>query len=226
MSSIESPAVVCVVRHGEALHNVQRGYPHRDPPLTQAGTDATRSIEIPLSPELIIISPMTRTLQSAINMYPTLQNAEDFIAPVQIWPELREANDAICNKGHSRSELQSKFSQFDFSECAEHWDYPDHTPENATARAERVRQRLQALSTTFKVITVISHRGFIAYLVKGRRFNPAEFRLYRFGTDAEAKDENVRRGVHCDSLEHQDFGPTLLVTLDVGARNVLMEKES
>jgi broad specificity phosphatase PhoE len=172
-------------------------------------------MKLPSSPDLIIVSPMTRTIQTAINIFPSLRNADEFVAPVQIWPELREANDAMCNKGLSRAEMQSKFPQFDFSECAEEWGYPDHTAWDATARAERVRKRLRALSTTFSSITVISHRGFIAYLVKGRRFNPAESRLYRFSTQAEAQDATVRRGLHCDTLEDHDFGPTLLVLSDV-----------
>jgi broad specificity phosphatase PhoE len=210
-SSSSSFAIVHIVRHGEALHNVQRGYPHRDPPLTEAGVRATKEIKLPSHPDLIVVSPMTRTIQTAINMFPDLQQVSGSQVPVQIWPDLREANDAICNLGLARNKLQSKFPHFDFLECHENWDYPLHTIVDATARAERVRKRLQHLSATFKNIVVISHRGLIAYLVKGRRFSSAESRSYRFATDIEAQNENVRWGVHCDLLQDQDFGPTVLL---------------
>ena len=212
MSCPSSPfALVHIIRHGEAVHNVQRGYPHRDPPLTEAGVQATKEIKLSTSPDLIIISPMTRTIQTAINIFPCLQQAGTFAVPVQIWPDLREANDAICNKGLNQRDIQSKFPQFDFSACHEEWDYPNHTIQDATARSERVRRRLQDLSTTFKNIVIISHRGLIAYLVKGRRFSPSEARSYRFATDTEAQDEEVRRGLHCDVLQDHDFGPTVLL---------------
>jgi len=212
MSSSSPPsALVHIIRHGEAVHNVQRGYPHRDPPLTEEGAQATKHIMLPTSPDLIIISPMTRTIQTAMNVFPCLQQADIPTVPVQIWPDLREANDAVCNKGLSRTDMQSRFPQFDFSACHEEWDYPDHTLKNATARAERVRRKLLELSITFKNIALISHRGLIAYLVQGKRFSPSETRSYRFATVVEAQDERARRGLHCDLLEEHDFGPTVLL---------------
>jgi broad specificity phosphatase PhoE len=209
-----SLALVHIIRHGEALHNVQRGYPHRDPPLTEAGMHATKQIALPACPDLIIISPMTRTIQTAISMFPHLEDSSSSAIPVQIWPDLREANDAVCNKGCSRAEIQAKFPRFDFSECLEHWDYACHTVIDATERAQRVRQRVCHLSATFKNIAIICHRGIIAYLVQGRRFNPAEVRSYRFAIETEAQDKGLRRGLHCDLLEQHDFGPTLLLLHD------------
>lgn len=205
---------VHLIRHGEALHNVDRAYAHRDPPLTQTGENATKKIQLPLSPDLILISPMTRTIQTAMNIFPFLRAHAPFPIPVQIWPELREAHDAICNKGLSRAEMQAKYPQFDFSECNEEWDYAPHTIEGATERAERVRARLKGLSGRYENIAVVTHRGLIAFLVKGRRFNVCEARAYRFGTDDEVKNEMVRIGLNCDTLQEQDFGPTLLVFVD------------
>lgn len=86
---------------------------------------------------------------------------------VQIWPDLREAHDALCNKGVSREAISRKFPQFDFSSCSKEWDYEAHSTETATARAESVRKRLQKLSETYDNIVVITHRGFAAFLVQG-----------------------------------------------------------
>jgi broad specificity phosphatase PhoE len=174
----------------------------------------TEELASSLSPDLIIISPMTRTIQTAMNMFPFLKVAGSSAIPVQIWPDLREANDAVCNKGLSRTDIRTKFPQFDFSECHEIWDYANHTSTDAAARAERVRQRLANLSTTFRNIALISHRGLIAFLVQGRRFDPAELRSYRFATVAEVQDEKFRLGLHCDLLQEHDFGPTVLLVHD------------
>jgi broad specificity phosphatase PhoE len=209
--------LVHIIRHGEALHNVQRGYPHPDPPLTETGMCATKEVALPVTPDLIIISPMTRAIQTAMYIFPFLQETGASKIPVQIWPDLREANDAICNKGVSRKDMQTKFPQLDFDECHETWDYATHTITDAAARAERVRRRLHDLSATFKNIALISHRGLIAFLVQGQRFNPAEVRSYRFATDSEAQDEKVRLGTHCDLLQEHDFGPTVLLAQNTPA---------
>jgi broad specificity phosphatase PhoE len=215
---LSSPlALVHIIRHGEALHNVQRGYSHPDPPLTEAGMRATKEVALPVTPDLIIISPMTRAIQTAMNIFPFLQIASTSEIPVRIWPDLREANDAICNKGVPRKDIQTKFPQFDFNECHETWDYATHTITDAVARAERIRRRLHDLSATFKNIALVSHRGLIAFLVQGQRFNPAEVRSYRFATDSEAQDEKVRLAVHCDLLQEHDFGPTVLLALNTPA---------
>jgi broad specificity phosphatase PhoE len=143
-------------------------------------------------------------------MFPVLQDMAHSPIPTQIWPDLREANDAICNIGLARADVQAKFPQFDFSECEENWSYASHNVADATERAERVRRRLLDLSAKFKNIAVISHRGFIAYLVSGQRFEPAESRSYRFASDEETQTRTNRRGLHCDLLQEYDFGPTVL----------------
>ena len=160
---------------------------------------------------------MTRTLQTAINMFPFLAEQAPFKIPVQIWPDLRETYDSICNNGLSRKELEAGFPQFDFSECHAEWDYAWYEFERATERAERVRERLKGLEGRYANIAVVTHRGFKEFLVKGKRFGLAEVRRYRWATEEEAKDERVRWGVNSDSLGEQDFGPTVLV-LDEGKR--------
>jgi hypothetical protein len=59
-----------------------------------------------------VISPITRTIQTAINMVQQLQAAAGCIIPAQIWPDLREANDAVCNLGFGRIEMKSRFPRF------------------------------------------------------------------------------------------------------------------
>ncbi|KAI0466920.1 histidine phosphatase superfamily [Xylaria cf. heliscus] len=171
-------SMIFVLRHGQSFHNVHRGYPFRDPPLTELGCEQARNVKFSTDPDLIIISPMTRTIQTAslvfghlIDRTRSAGHGPSKSVEVQIWPELREAHDAICNIGIGRVELEAKFPQFDFSACNEVWDYPSHSPENARERAERVRQRLTVLSASYKKIVVVTHRGFISFLVQGSRFD-------------------------------------------------------
>jgi len=126
---------------------------------------------LPAEPDLIIVSPMTRTIQTALIVFDQVLNSSPAGVHLQVWPDLREAHDAICNKGVARADMAAKFAQFDFSACPEEWDHPPHTFEDAVARAARVKQRLKDLSGSYKNIFLVTHRGFIAFLVKGERFD-------------------------------------------------------
>ncbi|KAM0353047.1 hypothetical protein ACHAPU_001933 [Fusarium lateritium] len=147
---------------------------------------------------------------------------------VQVWPDLRESHDAICNKGISRADLGAKFPDLDFSTCPEEWDFPAHTPDDATARAERVRRRLKetAVLGGYKDILLVTHRGIAAFMVQGERFKVCgkelkamgagtlltwytEYRSYQFADDDDV--EKDRYGVNVDTGLKQDFGPSLLI---------------
>ena len=154
---------------------------------------------------------MTRTIQTALNAFPSILASVPFKVEVQIWPDLREAHDANCNKGVSRAEMLENFPQFSFAECPEEWDYPPFSTEDATKRAEVVRRRLKELEKQYANIALITHRRFIAFLVQGGKFDVCETRSYRFGTDQEVEMEALRMGVNADTNELQDFGPTVLV---------------
>lgn len=158
---------------------------------------------------------MSRTIQTAILAFPSIFRSQPFQAEVQMWPELREARDANCNKGSSRADLIRKYPGFDFSNLPLEWNYPPHTSESATVRAETVRKRLQDLSVSgqYRNIVLISHRGFIAFLVSGMRFDVCEVRSYRLVTSEEAEDNHARFGTNIDTGHPQDFGPTLLVPI-------------
>ena len=224
LESITPTSIIYIIRHGQSLHNIDHSYSHRDPPLTSAGEEATKEIVIPAVPDLIVVSPMTRTIQTAMNAFPSILGADRFQPEVQIWPDLREAHDANCNKGVSRAEITARFSQFNFAECPEEWNYPTHTIENATARAELVRRRLKEASKVYRNIALITHRGFIAFLVKGDRFALCEARSYCFSMDNEGNAPSSRMGINVDTKETQDFGPTVLVPYAAACKELGSEK--
>ncbi|KAJ7745499.1 histidine phosphatase superfamily [Mycena olivaceomarginata] len=156
-----------LLRHGQAIHNVQRGYPFRDPPLTDQGIAEARTVSLDFQPDLVICSPMNRTINTALAVLPDLSQSAT-------------TRTTIC-KGVSRAELSAAFPDLDFSRCNEEWDYEDHSHDAATRRAERVRTVLAERSE--QNILLVGHRGFIDYLVAGPQFANCELRSYRFGPD-------------------------------------------
>lgn len=199
---------------------MDRGYPHRDPPLTDLGMSKAVDIKLSAPPDLIVLSPMTRTIQTALIAFDTLIGSSPFKADVQVWPNLRETYDA--------EEMEQKLPQFNSLTCSEQWDYAPYSVEDATKRAECVRRDLKQLTKMYNNIALVTHRGFIAFLVQGSRFDvcgtpssstrkhqvqtdqsPLETRSYRFAEDDEV--EGLRYSTSVDTQTAQDFGPTALV---------------
>jgi len=137
---------------------------------------------LPFKPDLIISSPMSRAIQTAqIAFRHILQGP--FAVPLMIWPDLREGYDDICNVGLSRFALSEMFPDLDFSLCMEEWDYEPHSDGAALERAERVKAALWKCDE--KDIVIVSHRGFISYLVGGPQFTNCEIRSYMLTSEKE-----------------------------------------
>jgi broad specificity phosphatase PhoE len=186
---------------------------------------------------------MTRTAQTAIAVFGNLITVSNPTIPVQIWPELREGYDhAPCNRGISKVDLMAKFPfpAWDFERCNEEWDYDAHSFDSAMARAEVVRKELKELADTerYENILLVTHRGFIAFLVQGGRFGTCgtyswqwnvnangangnvEARTYRFANKDEAEDIENRYGASGNAGERQDFGSTVLLPVVEDRENV------
>jgi len=156
------------------LPSVQRGWPERDPPLTELGLEQARKVSLTFKPDRVICSPMTRTIQTMYAVLSTLENSGTDI-PKEIWPNLREAHDAICNKGVSRAIIAAAYPTLDFSRCNVEWDYEEHSDEAATLRAKEVLDEVRGRPE--KDILLVGHRAFLAYLVGDERFlNCGKFR--------------------------------------------------
>ncbi|KAF8077702.1 histidine phosphatase superfamily [Lyophyllum atratum] len=120
--------------------SIDRTYNLRDPPLTEKGFAQAEALSIKLStifkikPSAIVTSPMTRTIQTVRTLFPSAFVEGPDAVPLRIWPDLREAHDAICNQGRSRAEMQALHEDQDFSACDEEWNYKAHNFE--TRRTE------------------------------------------------------------------------------------------
>lgn len=176
---------------------------------------------------------MDRAIETALIIQNNLKNdSPDGVQPAHIiWPDLREAHDAECNEGSPRHALETKYPLLDFSSCSAKWDYEPHTIEAATIRAENVRKALSELPAHYKEIAIVTHRGIIAYLVPGARFDVCgkskfallkllmtrpdvstpDIRSYRFANDAESAAKRFEKNV--DTGKEQDFGPTILIQI-------------
>lgn len=205
---------VYLMRHATAEHNSHRHYPHRDPALAPSGIldarQAVLSVHSPDFPDLILVSPLSRALQTAQIIF---EGTAQLSRPpeVQVWPDLRECNNSISSQGRSRTEMGELFPMYNFSELLEEWDYEKETHQRAVARAERVRSRIKELSARYSKIWVVTHSIFLSYMVnvKGRHFYTCESRKYRFATQDEAVEQ--RYGLNHDLRCRQDFGPTVLI---------------
>ena len=151
--------------------SVDRAYPHHDPPLTREGHSEAARIHIPRRPDLIVTSPMHRTIETALIVVQILARADDILPEMRVWPGLREAHDAECNKGSPRRVLEANYPNLDFSSCSAEWDYEPHSAQAATDCAERVRRALSKLLDKCENIMVVTHRGLIAHIVQGSRFD-------------------------------------------------------
>ncbi|KAI9814555.1 MAG: hypothetical protein M1827_003110 [Pycnora praestabilis] len=161
---------------------------------------------------------MTRTIQTALAAFASLLEDPTPNVEVQIWPDLREAHEAICNQGSPRAEMENKYPQLDFSRCLEQWTYEPYTVEAATERAERVRQELKLLGAKYKSIAVVTHYFFIGFLVQGRKFETWETRSYRFAKGEEV--EKLRFNTFMDDpgmdpTRIHDFGPSVLLPCEI-----------
>ncbi|CAN8106498.1 unnamed protein product [Discula destructiva] len=178
----EPTPTITLLRHGHAWNNMIAGFPCRDPILTERGFRQASEVLLSHTPDLIVVSPLTRTLQTAITAFDLDRRVPTI--PVQVWPDLRECGDRPFNMCRPRDQLAERYPHFDFNECKEHGVY-DQSHSGRT-RAKRVRRRLMALSREggYRHIVVVSHSGFIRRLNGGLRgYKNCECWTYRVGVD-------------------------------------------
>lgn len=174
--------IITLLRHGHAWNNMIKGFPCRDPILTEKGQRQAAEVLLSHPPDLIVVSPLTRTLQTAIAAF-NLDRRQPPI-PVEVWPDLRECGDRPFNMCRPRDQLARMYPSLDFSECKSHGVY-DQSHSGRT-RAKRVRRRLVALTREqgYRHVVVVSHQGFIRRLNGGlRSYRNCECWTYRVGVD-------------------------------------------
>ncbi|KAF3927128.1 hypothetical protein AA313_de0209598 [Arthrobotrys entomopaga] len=190
---------IILIRHGEATHNLHDDFQQHDPPLTDLGKEqcikllkeafALGEWEDFKDLELVVISPLFRTLETAFAVFgEQIKKDLKYI----VLPEIQETSPNPCDTGRTTEELVKAFPGVDFSECDRtNWLVKRHgfyTRENLPLRASWVRKYLYERPE--KVIAVVTHSGFLRWItpqdfpfVEPRdKYRNCEYRSYSFAS--------------------------------------------
>ena len=152
-----------LVRHGQSEFNVVFSVTRVDPGIVDpALTDEGRRQISEAADALgakdirrIIVSPYTRTLQSAEILAGILDR------PVEVEPIVRERCYFTCDIGSPRSQLTERWPDFDFGALEERWwPEPNETEEEINQRCRTFRDHMAGVDDWPHVL-VVSHWGFI-----------------------------------------------------------------
>ena len=170
---------VYYMRHFQAMHNIPPpNYSLRDPELSPLGqTQAKAAIEridqIP-SIDLVVCSPLTRTLQTYLLVFHNRRNL-----PLIIHPDLQEVCSEPCDLGSPFVDLQKKFSDlakeldgfrstFGDNEWLEKINPESiYSPKQIKERAKRFHQWL--MNRPEETIFVISHNLMLKELLTNEK---------------------------------------------------------
>ena len=135
--------------------------------------------------ELIVVSPMRRTLETAAGALGWLM---DRGVPALCRGEWQENSAKPCDTGSPISEVKAQFPQFDFSQVDSIWprkiDQYAFTENAVGKRGQTCRAWLKHRPE--KVIAVVSHSAFLRTGVTPQRFANADYRVYDFAADGDA----------------------------------------
>ncbi|KAH8156247.1 hypothetical protein CIB48_g12000 [Xylaria polymorpha] len=204
----------------------------RDAPLTDLGKGQAASLCRRLSTlqqeaDLIVTSPMRRTLQTTkIGWAPAIERLGG-IGNVICLPELQECNDYACDTGSPREELEAdaEFAGFNFDRLTPEWTSkkgfwgPDQ--DALEHRAKRVRQFLR--DRPEKNIVVVAHGGIIRRITttpaahKARMWWNAEVRVFQFNPESVQTEDCWLHQTE-DVAVAGGYGPTG-VEIDIGQTN-------
>mmetsp|Transcript_46196 Transcript_46196/g.108403 ORF Transcript_46196/g.108403 Transcript_46196/m.108403 type:complete len:231 (-) Transcript_46196:207-899(-) len=101
---------IYIIRHAQGQHNVSSRFDF-DPVLTSIGLDQVQSQQAlaqSLGVDLVVVSPLRRTLQTATGLFPQHEKMVAF-------EPLREGVTEACNLRLSVEQASAKFPQVDFS---------------------------------------------------------------------------------------------------------------
>ena len=155
-----------LLRHAQSLFNLHFNETRKDPGIadpeltpfgTEQAAEAARRL-LPLQLTRIIVSPYTRTLQTAA---PILHSRA---AAVEIMPEVRERAAFSCDIGSAADVLAQRFPLHDFSRLPQQW-WPDRkeSEQETVARAAAFRARMASRPDQATTL-LVSHWAFLLAL--------------------------------------------------------------
>ena len=165
-----------LIRHGQSISNrdYDESIAYRDSGLSKQGVAQARALQKELEElqiDLVVVSPLTRALQTCQNALPP-----SYSGPVIVLSEIAEICSSYYSCGQKRSVLQSKFpSSFDWSNISMDetwwWEYDrkhrSETDEYTMKRIEKFRRFIQERSE--KRIVIFSHGDYLWEFLEGKR---------------------------------------------------------
>ncbi|KAH7030777.1 histidine phosphatase superfamily [Microdochium trichocladiopsis] len=184
------PPTLILVRHAQALHNVDKDYDIPDPDLSLLGLEQCKPLReslmnSPLAQQagLVVVSPMRRTIQTALRSVDWLLDKGVKIEADADW---QENSAKPCDTGSDVAKVAVEYPQVDYSSLDP--VFPDKTSSAASryhysrpallARAQAALEKLY--NRPEKVIIVVSHSGFMRLAVTGCWFFNADYRIFEF----------------------------------------------
>lgn len=160
---------ICLIRHAQGYHNVNCQYHIHNPSLTPLGFNQCLKAKETIKEfkyDLILVSPLTRTLQTATNIFGKV--------PMKSIETIREHIENPCDLRCNIDHLQSQYLHINFSELLSDQDpvitdletkqFNPESPQDVAARSEKVIEYLKSLKETN--IAIVSHYGFISYFLR------------------------------------------------------------
>ena len=165
-----------LIRHGQSLANrdYDESSAYQDAGLTEQGIAQARALQKELEElqlELVVVSPLTRALQTCQNALPP-----SYSGPILVLPDITEVCSSYYSCGQKRSVVQPKFpSTFDWSHVPMDgiwwWQYDkqhrSESNQNFTARMKNFRQFIAQRPETR--IAVFSHGDYLWDFLEGKR---------------------------------------------------------
>ncbi|KAH8754957.1 histidine phosphatase superfamily [Hyaloscypha finlandica] len=194
------PPILILIRHAQALHNVTQDSSLHDPELSQSGREQCIKLrenlqnsmpaELRDNVGLIIVSPMRRTIETALLSLNVFLNKG---VPIQADARWQENSDQPCDTGSALPVLAQEFPQIDYARLDA--IYPDKTSNSAAAyrynKQAIVARAQMALEDLYirpeHVIIIVSHSGFLRQGVTGCWFDNADYRVFDFEEKADHK---------------------------------------
>jgi len=164
---MEMKQIWCV-RHGTALHNIlynkigiEAYNKYTDTPLVDKGHMEAINLGISWNEkfkiDIVFVSPLTRTIQTAINIFKDADVKIIAIDEILEFPQGIEC----CNKRKNKSELQELYPNIDFSlipEISTYWKSNENLYELKN-RSEKFKDFLKTRQE--KKICIVSHSTFL-----------------------------------------------------------------
>ena len=165
--------VLYCIRHGTALHNVlfwEQGEDvykkYRDTPLVKKGVDEAKVLgetwEDIDKIELVIVSPLLRTLQTADNIF---SKKDVPMIALDCVMEYSQGLD-LCNRRKSITEYKPCYPKVDFSHIKDDVDqkWREDKYETIEELNERIKEMIKFIKTRKEIhIAIVSHSSYLGH---------------------------------------------------------------